>query len=276
MPPFYGQSPADGLQVLKDAWGQKAYHEEQSKFLANELRQAIDATLEAAPVRRQGFQLSRPVTEAISDNQEERRLEAAMLVRWNKPNMWSIPGAWSRLVSFQVPLFAQQIKSNWGYIDLLGIDGNCLPVVVELKKSPRACEDGKTSSSETPLRMILEAAAYAIALRKNWKEGFRTEWLAHLARLGISDEIVRQTPKDLTTVPLVAAAPASFWMDWLPFTDKGRSIACWNEFARLLDTLCEYQLPVAFVSISGEASLLNTLAAQSLSRLPWSTPLTDA
>lgn len=269
MAPFYDHSPESGLHLLKNAWGQKKHLDAQAKYLAEKLNVAIEATLAAAPLRTQGFALSRPATESISETKEESLLESAMLARWNQTGLWEIPGAWSRLVAFQTPLFSAQKKDSWGYIDLLGVDSAGLPVVVELKKSPKATDDGRTESSESPLMMVLEAAAYAISLRKNW-ERFREEWVSLLQQLDVSSEVVERVPTELTKVPLVAAAPASFWVDWLPYTTKGRSMMGWDGLSELLRQLRLSALPVQFVSISGDYSRPDSLAVQPLDQLPWS------
>lgn len=265
--PFYGRQPKDGLHVLKDAWCQKAHLGPQSKALAenDHLSLAIAATFAVAPVRHQGFRLSRTPTEAIHESEQERRLEAAMMKRWGCSAMWPVPSGWDRLVACQVPLFDQQERQGWGYIDLLGVNARGLPVVVELKKSPKAEFDGKTKSTETPLRMVLEAAVYAIALRKNW-ERFRPEWIDRLNEISFSDQIVASIPEVLITVPLVAAAPASFWIDWLPVTEKGRKIdrETWASFQGLLVELENAKLPVSFVSISGTDRDVEGLAVQPL------------
>lgn len=269
MPPFYDHAPESELHLLKDAWGQKKHLDEQSGWLARELGIAINATFDAATVRHQGFALSREATLNISDSQEERLLEAAILNRWSQPGLWEIPGAWSRLVSFQVPLFNERDRSSWGYIDLLGVNSRGLPVVVELKKSPRASTDGRTENSESLLRMVLEAGAYAISLRKNWK-AFRVEWCPRLEKLAVSREVIDRVPDELVEVPLVAAAPASFWLDWLPYTTKGRSMVTWEGFRELIRQFRKAQLPVNFLSISGDHFQPNSLAVQPLDGLPWS------
>lgn len=268
-PPFYGREPKDGLHILKDAWTRKEYLGPQSMQLASSLQSAIDATSAAAHERTQGFQLGRSITEAMNDRSRERRLEAAMLRRWKVPGMWPIPGGWGQLVAFQVPLFSQEQKEGWGYIDLLGVNSAGLPVVVELKKSPNAMTDGKTGSAETPLRMVLEAAAYAVALRKNWPR-FRSEWITHLTLLQIPDKIITSVPAVLETVPLVAAAPASFWIDWLPVTEKGLTVSreTWLSFQSLLTKLQAAKLPVTFVSISGQDQDEPGLAVQPLVGFP--------
>lgn len=269
--PFYDHRPADGLHVLKDAWCQKAYLGVQSRALAErgQLSTAIAATFAAAPVRQQGFRLDRSVAEDIHESEQERRLESAMMRRWGVAGMWPVSRAWSRLVACQVPLYDQQQRQGWGYIDLLGVTADGLPVVVELKKAPEALTDGKTGATETPLRMMLEAAAYAIALRKNW-EHFRPEWIARLRELDLPAQVITQIPLKLERVPLVAAAPASFWIDWLPVTEKGRTVTreTWESFKTLLSEFEMENLPVSFVSISGHDQNIDGLAVQPLVGFP--------
>lgn len=271
-PPFYGCTPNDGIHVLKDSWTQKSHLGEQSKKLSDNLAVAIEATIAAAPMREGNFQLGRGITpiENMAEISEERRIESAMMSRWGENGMWRIPRAWDRLVAFQVPLRAEQDGGGFGAIDLLGVNQTGLPVVVELKRSPAADADGRTGSTETPLRMVLEAITYALALRKNWKN-FREAWIDRLNQIKVPDDIIQEVPQDLKTVPLVAIAPASFWIDWLPFTERGTnqlSEETWASFAFLLKQLEEENLPVSFLSISGHYSDCNSLAVQPLINFP--------
>lgn len=269
--PFYGYGPDDGLHVLKDVWCQKKYFGLQSRALVEpgRLGKSIAATFEAAPVRKQGFRLNRSPTQAIHESEQERRLEAALMQRWGRAGMWSVPNGWDRLIASQVPLFDQQLKQGWGYIDLLGMGIDGRPVVVELKKAPGVLIDGKTSSTETPLRIVLEGAAYAIALRKNWDQ-FRPEWISKLKELEVPDRVISKVPQSLSRVPLVAAAPASYWIDWLPVTPKGREVSdeSWVSFQQLLSELRREELPVAFVSIAGHDLVTDSLAIQPLDHFP--------
>jgi hypothetical protein len=173
------------------------------------------------------------------------------------------------LVAFQVPLFDRQEKEGWGYIDLLGVLGNGTPVVVEVKKEPRSRPSGGTDSSESPLRVILEAASYAICVRCNW-ETFRPEFMQRLKKLGIEDRVADRVPQQLRTVRIVGVAPAAYWIDWLPVTAKGLTIKgeAWQAFESLLDGLGKADLPVSFVSISGDVDVPGSLAAQPLKRFP--------
>jgi hypothetical protein len=236
---------------------------------------AIDATYRAAHERtqEQGFRLDRVIPEEheIDQSEEERRLEASMMWRWAGTDMWPIPGAWRRLVACQVPLFNQQERQGWGYIDLLGVSPHGLPVVVELKRSPRVRADGSTDSSETPLKMLLQASAYAVSLRKNWNTGcFRKEWVARLEQLGEPAALIQRIPEHLTTVPLVAAAPAAFWLDWLPVTQRGCEdhVEAWQSFGALLAAFEKADLPASFVSISGHSENVGSLGVQPLVRFP--------
>lgn len=268
--PFYEYNATESLHILKDAWGQKAWLGPQSKLLAENLPAAIEATYAAAHERTQGFRLNRPLNEMMDDRSRERCLEAAMFRRWNQPNMWRIPGCWERLIAFQVPLYAQRDAEQWGDIDLLGMNADGLPVVIELKAAPNSHLDGQTRPSETPLRMLVEAGAYAVALRKNWASQFRTEWIARLRELGVLETVIDAVPETLSTVPLVAAAPASYWIDWLAVTEKGRTVSreTWLSFQALLGEFERASLPVSFVSISGTEGDDSNLAAQPLVGFP--------
>ena len=267
--PYYGCEPSRGLHVLKDNWGQKRFLGPQSKFVTDHLEDAIASTKAAVPKRHQGYQLDRTATEAIDATEQERRLEAAMMKRWNAPDMWAIPRAWDRLVAFQVPLFAEKQKGKWGCIDLLGVNPAGLPVVVELKRSPNVDQNGQTQASESPLRMVLEAASYGIALRVNWTQ-FREQWIERLKALSVPAAIVDGVPETLETVPLVAAAPAAFWIDWLPVTPKGKTVSqeSWQYFDMLLNEMDKHGLPVSFVSICGHDGAAENLAVQPLEHFP--------
>ncbi len=261
---------SDGFHVLKDAWTQKSYIGVHSHALTLGLTEAIAATREAVQTGDRDFMLDGEPNNNVAASQRERALEAAMLIRWGVPNMWGIPGAWSRLVAYQVPLFFQQAKEGWGYIDLLGATADGLPVVVELKREPSVEVDGKTKSTETPLRIVLEAVSYAIAIQSLWQyTPFKTQWIQRLEQLYFPAGAIAHAnaTNTLDTVPIVGAAPAAFWIDWSPFTDKGQNGVNnedWGWFNRLLTNLASAGFPSAFVSISGEPSSPESLAVQPL------------
>lgn len=267
--PFYGCSAANGFHVLKDKWAQKSHLRQQSEHLIQEFQVALDATFEAAPERTQGFQLARGVSLGIDATERERKWERTAFLRWNVSGLSPVKKCWDRLIAFQVPLFDTQKKSSWGYIDLLGVMSDATPVVVELKKEPGTTAAGGTDSSESPLRMVLEAAAYAIALRRNWGR-FRSEFVQQLKTLDVAESTVAQVPRKLSTVRLVGAAPASYWIDWLPVTAKGLTVTpdAWRAFSDLLAKFEEAGLPVSFASLSGDIESPESLAAQPLERFP--------
>jgi hypothetical protein len=75
-----------------------------------------------------------------------------------------------------------------------------LPVVVELKKG---------NSQEPPPRLLVQAAAYGLALQKAWWF-LRTEWMEQLRKHGITTPL----PTALRPCRLVAAAPQEYWNAW--------------------------------------------------------------
>ena len=185
--------------------------------------------------------------------------------------MSQVAGCWDRIVAFQVPLFGAQKKEGWGYIDLLGVMADGTPSVIELKKDPKTGKTGVTGASESPLRMILEAASYAIALRKNWHI-FRGELIERLRSLDVAKRTVECVPekRKLEAVRLVCAAPASYWIDWLPVTKKGTKVSSdtWRAFGTLLEGFKNAGLPASFVSLGGDADRPESIAAQPLERFP--------
>lgn len=267
--PLCGCSAANGFHILKDKWKQKSYLQLQSEYLQENFKEALAATEKAAPKRTQGFQLARGASLGIDATERERRWERTAFLRWNASGLSPVESCWDRIVAFQVPLFDKQKKASWGYIDLLGVVFNGMPVVVELKKDPGTTPQGGTANSESPLRMVLEAAAYAIALRQNW-DRFRPEFVQQLKTLELPQKTIEKVPQKLSTVRLVGAAPASYWIDWLPITDKGENVPAdaWRAFALLLKKFEESGFPVSFASLSGDIESPESLAVQPLIRFP--------
>ncbi len=267
---------SDGLHILKDKLKDKTGIRAYCRHLTKEdhLEKVIEATRKAAAEREGDYRLTRLPPRDIDRSQRERTWERGIYDRWSVTNgVSTIPGCWDRIISVQVPLYAVRKKDGWGSIDLLGYRENsreCLPVVVELKKEPKAETNGLISTScETPLRMVLEAAAYAVALQENWGN-FRKEFADHLAYYKTSKK--SKLPKKLRRVPLVAAAPASFWLEWSPLTKAGRTKPVqsdtWKEFGNLLSALGTEGFPVSFLSLSGDPYYPDSLAAQPLVGFP--------
>ena len=196
--------------------------------------------------RSQGFQLGASDTRLSPDQlgvskarpgeirpSEETFLEFAVLEGYRERRPKSgMP--WEVLVGRQVPLMAKKASEGWGSIDLLGLDSVGRPVVVELKKA---------SSPETPLRALLEAAAYAISVEANWTV--------------LSDEIHRIGPSNHpaespSPVGIVVAAPDRYWRDWDRWSVTGRGVppgtrACIRDTAA---ALTQAGIPPTFVELT--------------------------
>jgi len=230
---------------LKNDWGcQATYVGEQCRELLAHLAEAIEATEEAAPMRLQPFNpdgsgRKRRAAGRMDPSSEERLLEDRIWSRWRfdvRPT-GEEPSLWAKLVGVQVPLFDSRHKAGWGHIDLLGIDKYKagVPVVVELKTG---------NNKEVPLRPVLEVAAYAIALRKNW-DRFKKELRVQLGR--------KYTPcEDDVPFPCVVLAPSLYWQQWAPDGKLGKevNIESRRAFRDLLAALKGRGYPVTFGRIN--------------------------
>ena len=132
-----------------------------------------------------------------------------------------------------MPLQRTRGDKSWGRVDLVGMSNDCLPVVFELKKG---------ASAETPLRMIIEALAYAIAIRKSWNEGnFRDEWI---------EVVGNKVPKTLLEIPVIGIAPTSYWKTKIGEPKKRTNgkvrDAAWKPFSKLCQMISDRGFPVSF------------------------------
>jgi len=172
--------------------------------------------------------LSRKQT--VSPEDEEARLERATWLRWKigekKISKSRFLPQCRHIVAYQLPLFNKNLKGGWGYIDLLGLSpDNLTPIVIELKKG---------ESSESPLRMLLEATAYTIALREAWNMGLKNEWKNALELLALTpDEKAKLNylPKELKPCTAICVAPADFWKSCAPDSREHYSKEAWRKFS---------------------------------------------
>lgn len=233
-----------GMHLLKTAF-KKAYLARQCEQLLEGLEQAIAATLECAPVRRNSDYFVDRDGGAPSVRSTETLWERALWEHFRDPlSAPAVPGAWYRLVMYQVPLRNTHHDIRWGSIDLLGVSHQGLPVVVELKQ-PGAHE-------VTPAEMVVQAAAYALALRKSWDEDFGRQWHALIStRYGF-----RPPPWNgaAPMIHLVGAAPREYWHHWLGNSPKARTVSpqVWPQMSALVTALGERGLPATFVEIGHE------------------------
>ena len=235
-PPFYGLTPASGLHVLKNGWNQVESMSEQCSWLHDELGLALEVTHRMAPTRNaaQGFQLEERINQPRPQNGEERQLE------WDLYNQYKLTNNnqsdnpfWTRLVGFQVPLYDNILHDGWDKIDLVGIDYEGLPVVGELKKG---------SSTEKPLRPLLEAAGYAIALKNVWPT-FYTELQAVLIQHNINQTVIQNPAK----FRLLILAPPEYWQRILE--TEAITSAKWEAFSNLVSALNQNGFPVSFAQV---------------------------
>jgi hypothetical protein len=238
-PPFYGFTPASGMHILKDAWKQVASMDKQCMWLCDELDLALESTRILAPDRsrreNKTFKLRERLERSLPRNIGERQLE------WNIYNRWGLKeegqdcdiNCWKRLVGFQIPVYDNNLHDGWDKIDLVGVDDEGTPVIVELKKG---------SSDEKPLRPLLEVAAYAIALKKVWP-AFHLELTNLIHELNLKLE-VQPSPEKFH---LVVLAPSEYW-------NRIRNIKAitrekWTHFSKLIRMLNQKDFPVSFIEV---------------------------
>lgn len=259
-PPFYGCTPNDGLHVLKDKWCQKSYLKVQSEALIDSLDAALAATFSAAPARsvEQTYRLRhceharlKPEEMGVSRKDpdlpirpsKELLLENAIWERWRLDSKApTISGLWRTIVTRQVPLFDKQEREHWGHIDLLALSDAGQVVVVELKKA---------TSTECPLRPLIQSVSYAVALRKGWRV-----FSAELATVLKEDAgIVCGLDSEIT--PVLLLAPQQYWESWAPDGRLGSTLksADWDALSRLMDEFGSRGYPVSMASIGGRLPL---------------------
>jgi hypothetical protein len=136
------------------------------------------------------------------------------------------------LQTYQFPLKRKQSDDSWGKIDLLGVSPDLLPVPNELKMR---------TSSDSPLRMLIEVAAYGFALRAAWPE-LRADWESCMSgRFGHCPEM----PAELDDkIHLVGVAPVEYWEACLGRDPNIRARRvphrAWGPFWQLVDKFAEY------------------------------------
>jgi hypothetical protein len=174
--------------------------EQQCRDLLQALPEAIAAT-EAAfrsgeygphPVNRE----PRTKLENPTGEFRESHWEEALWRKYHHEGSGVVDGLWARILSYQAMLRGNnRDDAGWGEIDLLAVTAEGSPVIVELKREP---------SSETPLRMLPEGLANAVAIRKCWQI-FGPNFNSRITTLGLP---CCNPPK---TFPVICLAPDSYW-----------------------------------------------------------------
>lgn len=192
---------------------------------------------------------------------EEHRLERSIWVKWRPyPHVEKNTGKKTciiagtkflqvapRIMTYQLPLFNSKKKQDWGYVDLVGISTENTPVVIELKDD---------DSAESPLRILLEAFAYGISIRKAWRSTpagggagqLQQDWRTALAELG---EDVKDIPCELHKCNLVCAAPPDYWARMR--AGERLDHDGWSLFKQLISKVERFDFVVHFAKVQIEA-----------------------
>ena len=137
--------PTDGLHVLRNPWTQRSRIGMHCQALASGLEDALRATrltVPRRPRRQKSFSIDVPThggrkgLEHINPKSEERTIEQQLHLTYGPAGTLGSTSLWERLVAFQVPLFEVGRRNDWGHIDLLALDVDGHPIVIELNKRP--------------------------------------------------------------------------------------------------------------------------------------------
>jgi|GEM_PF-7018212 len=167
-----------------------------ARFISQNIQSYIKATKLPTPRGEcdKDYRLSvAPHDERFDPKSGERRLEAALWRKFETGSDRFLAGV-AQIASFQVPLYSKQKKDGWGAVDLVGVeDETGYPVVIELKIAKKTIEP--------PLRAVVEAWTYMLALRGNWAD-FGPQWNRR------TRQVLLPAPKNLTAVVL---ATEEYW-----------------------------------------------------------------
>jgi hypothetical protein len=173
---------------------------------------------------------------------EEDKWERAMYRKWGPESSGEYVSICKHIQTYQYPLQASFKEKRWGKVDLLGIGTDYLPVPNELKKR---------KTNESPLRMLVEVAAYGFAIRKVWPN-LKDCWVKAVRRFQGSPS---QFPADLDKLTLVGVAPEEYWcqcLGLLPGTKEGKfPSGAWRPFWELVDALGRWGFDIHFVAVEG-------------------------
>lgn len=218
---------------------QLGYAKEQTEDILSNLDDLVRNTIKNAPMRTDDFCLNRMTNPRLTN--EEDKWERGMHEKWGPKGSGEYVPVCKRIQTYQYPLRGSLNDKYWGEIDLLGIGTDFLPVPNELKKR---------EAKESPLRMLVQVAAYGIAIRKVWRN-LREHWVEALSWFEGSPP---QFPSTLDRVTLVCVAPDDYWRSCLgqPGTNAGAfPPEAWPPFWALVDALGKKGFDTHFVAVEG-------------------------
>jgi hypothetical protein len=240
---------------------QLQYAKAQIEDILLNLESLVKNTIDKAPVRERNFCLDRLTKPDLTH--EEDQWERAMYSKWGPTGSDEYVPVCKHIQAYQYPLRAhtsvsKQSPNNkcWGEIDLLGIGADFLPVPNELKRE----------TSDSPLRMLVEVAAYGFAIQKVWPH-LKEHWRQALAWCAPPT----QFPATLDRVTLIAVAPETYWvrsLGQLTGTKKGRfPPEAWPPFWELVDALTKW-FDIHFVAVAGSYGTELTITGARIINLP--------
>jgi hypothetical protein len=217
---------------------QLAFAKKQIENILSNLDNLIENTINKVPFRTKLFCLERLTDPKLTH--EEDKWERAMHKKWGPAGSGEFVSICKRIQTYQYPL-QEHGKQNrcWGEIDLLGIGADFLPVPIELKKR---------EANESPLRMLVEVAAYGFAIRKVWPK-IKGEWAQAVSWFGQP-----QLLDTMDRVTLVGVAPEEYWCRCLGLLSgtKKRQFPpeAWPPFWELVGALGRW-FDIYFVAVEG-------------------------
>jgi hypothetical protein len=219
---------------------QLRYAEQQIEDILGNLDNLVSNTKNSAPKREVDFRLERVTDPKLTH--EEDKWERAIYKKWGPAGSGEFVSVCKRIQAYQIPLRNSLDDKSWGYVDLLGIGRDFMPVPIELKKR---------RTNESPLRMLAEVAAYGFAIREVWPK-LRDPWIEAVGWFG---GLPSQFPATMERVTLLGVAPKEYWLrclGQLPGTNQGKfPCGAWPHFWELVDALEKKCFDIHFVSVKG-------------------------
>lgn len=210
----------------------KSHYVKQVEALVAQLGELIGSTRDYAPGREKDFKLDRGESSLASERNEgeklsERKLEFSLYEEFSKPGKLKgqISEHLTHIPCYQLPLKApgkKTLSKGWGYVDLLGCAPDKAPSIIELKKA---------ASRESPLRMIVEGLAYAVAIQEMWKQkgnDFQNDWFNAIDAKDVNI--------DLDKIKIIGLAPDDYWRFWKDSAKNQSDQGDWGEAnSKLID-----------------------------------------
>lgn len=228
---------------------QLKYAKQQIEDILSNLGNLVENTRSMAPLRKNNFCLDRVTAPELTH--DEDKWERAMYQKWGPAGSGEYVRVCPRIQAYQYPLQDSRKDRCWGKVDLLGIGADFLPVPNELK----------SRKNESPLRMLVEVAAYGFAVRKVWPS-LRDHWAKHVSWL---DGSRSHFPETLERVALIGVAPEQYWSSCLGLWPKSKAgrfpSEAWPPFWKLVDALGQW-FDIHFVAVEGSLDDVGSLSAR--------------